>query len=194
MGIAIQQTFGIGLGFNFEHTKKLEENEKPSLRRLQARAAKSAIRRVQALYDPEGARKELDKISDPKKRNKRANELRDNTESEVTLIAKRLCDLVPTGLSKEFEKGTHIQQYRQKQFVRTSSHEYIMQDPIDDTAAVIKSLRSSTAKNDNTSGSNDETADVEKDDEFIEAYEAYLKEQEQKKGSDDDNETTTLLA
>jgi hypothetical protein len=194
MGIAIQQTFGIGLGYNFEHTKKLEGNEKPSLRRLQARAAKSAIRRVQELYDPEGARKELEKISDPKKRDKRAKELRDNPEKEVKSIAKRLGDLVPTGLSKDFDKGTHIQQYRQKQFVKTSSHEYIMLDPIEDAAAVYKRPRSSAANKDTTSDSNDETADAEKDDEFVEAYEAYIKQQQQKKGSDDDDDTTTILA
>jgi hypothetical protein len=148
------------------------------------------------LYDAEGARKELEKISDPKKRNKRKKELRDNTENEVKLIAKRLGDLVPTGFSKEFEKRSHIQQYRQSSFVKASSHEYIMQDPIVDAAAVGEILRSSASNKDGTSDSNDETADADKGDEFIEAYAAYIEQHQQKKSSDDDDDddTTTLLA
>jgi hypothetical protein len=160
---------------------------------LQARAAKSAIRRAQELYDAEGARKELDMISDPKKRNRRAKELRETTENEVELIAKRLSDLVPTGFSKEFENRSHIQQYRQQNFVKTSSHEYVMQDPIDDAAAVDKLFRSRAANKVGTSESEDETADADKDDEFIEAY--IKQQQQQNKGSDDDgdDDTTTLL-
>jgi hypothetical protein len=194
MGVAIQQAFGIGLGYNFEHTKKLEKDEKPSLRRLQARAAKSAIRRLQELYDAEGAKKELDKISDPKKRDKRAKELRESTENEVKLIAERLSDLVPTGLSKEFDNRTHIEQYRQANFVKASSHEYIMLDPMVDAAGLAENLRSGAANKDGTSDSHNVTADADRDDEFVEAYEAYLKQQQQKKGSDDDDNTTTLLA
>lgn len=71
-----------------------------------------------------------------------------------------------------------------------------MQDPIVDAAAVGEILRSSASNKDGTSDSNDETADADKGDEFIEAYAAYIEQHQQKKSSDDDDDddTTTLLA
>ena len=64
MGVTVQQTFGIRLGFNFDYDMPLEPGERPTLRRLQARAVKSAIRRVKELYDAEEAAVTLDKIED----------------------------------------------------------------------------------------------------------------------------------
>jgi hypothetical protein len=44
LGIAFQQTFGIGLSFDFDHDSLLKSGEHPSVHRLRARCAKSAIK------------------------------------------------------------------------------------------------------------------------------------------------------
>jgi hypothetical protein len=49
LGVALQQTLNVGLGFNFDYQTPLKSDEKPSLRRLQARAAQSAVQRIQQL-------------------------------------------------------------------------------------------------------------------------------------------------
>lgn len=51
LGIAFHRTFGIGLSFDFDHDTKLEDGEMPSVHRLRARAAKSAIKRYHQLPD-----------------------------------------------------------------------------------------------------------------------------------------------
>lgn len=117
---------GIGLGFNFDHMSELDESEQPSTRRLQARAAKSAIRRVQELFDAESASAELDKISDPSARDKKAAELRQAVEAEIQFLARRLSDLIPTDGSLNTRADDKVQQYDSGSFTRTSSHEYIM--------------------------------------------------------------------
>ncbi len=57
LGIALQQTFGIGLSFDFDHDTKLIEEESPSVHKLRARAAKSAIKRFHDI--PDIVRREL---------------------------------------------------------------------------------------------------------------------------------------
>ena len=44
LGMALQQTFGIGLSFDFDHDSLLKSGEQPSVHRLRARCAKSAIK------------------------------------------------------------------------------------------------------------------------------------------------------
>lgn len=44
LGIAFQQTFGIGLSFDFDHDSLLKSGKQPSVHRLRARCAKSAIK------------------------------------------------------------------------------------------------------------------------------------------------------
>jgi len=51
LGIALHQTFGIGLSLDFDHGTKLVDGEMPSVHRLRARAAKSAIKRYHQLPD-----------------------------------------------------------------------------------------------------------------------------------------------
>jgi hypothetical protein len=95
--VAVYRALGIGLGFNFDHMRTLKDGEKPSLRRLQARAAKSAVRRLQELYGPQA----LEKASEErqKMREKRIRE----DEREVKYIAKRLSNLLPAGPDSEFD-------------------------------------------------------------------------------------------
>ena len=136
LGVAVQQTLGSGLGFNFDHDTPLKKGQTPSLRRLQARAAKSAIRRVQELYDADAAAKELAAIADPKERQARALKLRQETQQEIETLAQRLTDLVPSdnGPSTEFKDRFLMQRYKRTQaanFVRVSSHEFRALDPID---------------------------------------------------------------
>jgi hypothetical protein len=97
LGVAVQQTFGIGLGFKFDHTAPLKEGQRPSPRRLQARAAKSAIRRVQELYDAQQENEEeSDRLHDEAKTKRRQEEI----EEEKKLLARRLTDLIPVGRSR----------------------------------------------------------------------------------------------
>lgn len=44
LGIAIHQTFGVGMSLDFDHSSSLRTGEEPSIHRLRARAAKSAIK------------------------------------------------------------------------------------------------------------------------------------------------------
>ena len=60
LGIALQQTFGIGLSLDFDHSSKLNEGEAPSVHRLRARAVKSAIKRYNEI--PDIVRAEFDQI------------------------------------------------------------------------------------------------------------------------------------
>lgn len=83
-----------------------------SIRRLQSRAAKSAIRRVNDIYNTERAVTELNKITDPSERKKRAILFQEEAETEVKRLAGLLTDLVPTDLSwDESESPLQIQQY-----------------------------------------------------------------------------------
>lgn len=136
MGVAVHQTFGIGLGFNFDHMSKLKENEYPSTRRLQARAAKSAIRRAQDIYDSVGAKSKLDEIEDPEERRQQAVQMRQETEDEISFLAERLSQLIPTDLSLDDRRNTRIQQYAPTDYVKTSSNEYV------NRSRAIETLRS----------------------------------------------------
>ena len=49
MGIALQQTLGIGQDFNFDHDSLPKEGEEPSVHRLRARLVKSVIYRYQRI-------------------------------------------------------------------------------------------------------------------------------------------------
>jgi Skp family chaperone for outer membrane proteins len=85
----------------------------PSIRRLQSRAAKSAIRRVTDIYNAERAEAELNQIADPVQREQRASALRQEPEMEIKQLADRLTDLVPTDLSwDESESDLRLEQYQ----------------------------------------------------------------------------------
>ncbi len=128
--MAVQQTFGIGLGFGFDHMRPLAPGETPSTRRLQARAAKSAIKRAQEIYDPTATRQVLDAIHDPVERNRKATELRQQAEQEIQYLASRLSELIPTDPSPDIRNSkTRVQQYAPNDFVRTSKNELVLIRP-----------------------------------------------------------------
>lgn len=171
MGVAVQQALGIGLGFNFDHMRTLEADEKPSIRRLQARAAKSAIRRVQELYDADAASKELDNIDDPEERDRRAKALREKTAIEIKYLANRLTDLVPTSYSGEFDDSERIDQFRDRRYKRTSSHEYTIDSLVDAVPFTGHSRKKSRDGQDKESKHRDPE---EFDKEFMEEYLKHL--------------------
>lgn len=138
LGIAIQQTFGIGLGFNFDHMTKLKKNEIPSIRRLQARAAKSA------LY--------------------RANQIRNhtNTFDEMEWMTSRLTELVPNDMSLANTCNTTIEQFYDydDDYERASSNEYVIRprtrkDSSQAIERLMKQYYTSTIRK-NTEGNNDD--------------------------------------
>ncbi|CAJ1930277.1 unnamed protein product [Cylindrotheca closterium] len=137
LGVAVQQALGIGLGFNFDHSRPLEPGEKPSIRRLQARAAKSAVRRVQELYNAEAASEKLDQIEDPDERDRMAKAFREKTEIDIKYLANRLTELIPNSYSGEFDDFGEIEQFRDtRRYKRASSHEYTFENLVDTESLV----------------------------------------------------------
>lgn len=131
MGVAVQQTFGIGLSFGFDHDRKLKPGETPSTRRLQARAAKSAIKRAQEIYDAATSKQMLDGIDVPAKRKIKAAELRKQSNEEMQYLATRLSELVPTNPcpTDVHSKPTKVEQFTKNEYVRTSKNELVIKQP-----------------------------------------------------------------
>lgn len=172
--------------------RPLEPDEKPSVRRLQARAAKSAIRRVQEIYDAQSAREKLDRIEDPDERNRMARALREETEIEIKYLANRLTELVPNSYSSEFDDGLlEVQQLRDtRRYKRTSSHEFTI-DSLEDTATALKGVKipnfdSRVDELDKSSSNSDLIKEF--DDDFLESYLEHL----ENKDSDDSDESMVL--
>lgn len=94
LGVAIQQTFGIGLGFADGHMEPLPTDSDPSPRRLQARAAKSAILRLQEIYDT-AMKIDLDSITNYNERERVKIELRRREEAEKLYLARQMTELIP---------------------------------------------------------------------------------------------------
>lgn len=100
LGVAIYKAFGIGIGYNFDHMSELQEGEEPSARRLQARAAKSALRRYNELNDAEQALiAKIDKLEDREEKD-RHQKLLDKSkkafDEEIEYLAGKLKELIPT--------------------------------------------------------------------------------------------------
>jgi len=100
LGVAIYKAFGIGIGYNFDHMSELREGEEPSARRLQARAAKSALRRYNELNDAEQTLiAKIDKLEDPDEKDlyqKLSNKSKKAFDEEIEYIADKLEELIPT--------------------------------------------------------------------------------------------------
>ena len=165
--------------------RPLGPDEKPSIRRLQARAAKSAIRRVQQLHDADAARKELDRIKDPVERDRRAKAHREQNAMEIKYLAKRLTDLVPTSHSAEFDDFGRIDQLRDRRYKRTSSHEYTIERLVDD-ASLLGVKRNRDDWEDGDSQKGDPVQEFDKN--FTEAYLEHL----ENRYPDDDDESIVL--
>lgn len=119
LGVAVYRTLGIGLGFEFDHMSKLNDTEVPSIRRLQSRAAKSAIKRVNELYRNATVTPELDQIADPDERQKQASIIQQDIDDEIKSLADRLASLVPNDLSSD-EPDVTVEQYNLDTPKRTS--------------------------------------------------------------------------
>jgi hypothetical protein len=141
LGIAIQQTLGIGLGYNFDHMSQLKKGEVPSPRRLQARAAKSALRRAQVLLDIEQTKDILDNCSIVQDQDVKSTKLRDGAKHELKYLADRLTELVPNdrSLSSPYNDennpnryDTKIEQYNSYgNYERTADNEYTVKSSTD---------------------------------------------------------------
>ena len=210
MGVAVYKSLGIGLGFNFDHMSELMPGEQPTTRRLQARAAKSAIHRVKELYNAENAQEVLSRISDPEEREQKKAELRRQTQKEIDLIATRLSDLIPTDMSLDVERKTAVQQFsdNSRDYERTSSNEFRLKSPRYSSATVQDLLKHVQPDEDdrvdylNPSGESKEDRETfeqmseEEEEAFIEAW---LKQREAMKSADtvdddeDENEIRTVL-
>jgi hypothetical protein len=196
--VAVERTLGIGLGFNFKHMKPLAYQDTPSARRLQARAAKSAIHRVLNLYNASAS--ELDGISNYKKRGRRQKELKAETDNEVQYLARKLTELVPTTDSEEFgsEEGSQI--YLLRDYVKTGDNEYKLKQRLPQNESLVPTKPFKDNQIPNTTKITDlkiklgdldeqeENITNQRDGEFIEAY---LK-QKNNVGSDNDEGNTVL--
>lgn len=197
MGIAVYKSLGIGLGFNFDHMSELKPGDKPSTRRLQARAAKSAVRHVQQLYNVQEAQDVLDKIEDPDERERKKVEMRESTQTEIDTIARRLSELIPTDMVLATERRTSIEQFSESsEYERTSSNEYQLKSPRA-SSPTVRDLLSRTREDDkvdylNPSGDakqdgldDAEPMSQEEEDAFIEAW---IQQRSQNKTSDSASE------
>ena len=80
LGVAVQQTFGIGLSYDFDHLDAPSGGEEASIHHLRARMAKSAVRRKKEL--DRAKEKELDALRRLKE-NVVTDENRDAAEAEL---------------------------------------------------------------------------------------------------------------
>ena len=97
LGVALHQTLGIGLSFNYDHETELKPKESPSIHRLRARAAKSAIARARELYNPILAKEILNSITDEDKQMEVKESLRQQAENEIEYFRSSLKDLLSSG-------------------------------------------------------------------------------------------------
>lgn len=151
----------------------LREGESPSARRLQARAAKSAIRRAQQIYDADAAREELDSIQDPTERSLRQASMRQASQAEMDYIASALSELIPTNsLVATERRTTRIKQFR-KTYKRSSNHEIIIDFADKEGSPSVNSLL-------------ERQDDAMPDDEFVKEW---FRRQQQ----EDDDDSTVLV-
>jgi hypothetical protein len=198
LGVAVERTLGIGLGFNFKHMKPLADQDTPSARRLQARTAKSAIHRVQNLYTASAS--ELDGISNDKKRDRRQKELKAEIDKEVQYLARKLSELVPTTDSEIFGSDEGSQIYLLRDYVKTGDNEYKLKQPLPQNESLVmtKLFKDNQIPNPTKvidlgiklgdSDEQEENISNQRDDEFIQAY----LEQKKNVGSDNDEGNTVL--
>jgi hypothetical protein len=111
LGIAVQQTFGIGLSFDFDHDTPLKEGQEPSIHRLRARAAKSAIKRFQQI--PQELKEKVDGIQDPDEKMKTGLQLMESARLEVREMVHALAELIPTNADAPKDKPFDIETLKQ---------------------------------------------------------------------------------
>ena len=87
------QYIGIGISLDFDHDSRLLKNERPSVHRLRARAAKSVIKSFNAL--PRQVEYLVDNIQDQEEKVKEYNRLLMMKQKEMYLIAREISRLIP---------------------------------------------------------------------------------------------------
>jgi hypothetical protein len=153
----------------------VNSNEAPSIRRLQARAAKSAIRRVNEIYNSTLAQATLDHIVDPTERSEKAFSLRQEAEMEVNRLADRLANLIPTdNLFDVSSSDLKIEQYNSGNYIQSSTHLYTLPSLQTESPALQKLFDEFIVRNYNKSATYDidylnpmGIRDLSSDDEFI---------------------------
>jgi len=111
LGIAVQQTLGIGLSFDFDHDTKLKKGENPSIHRLRARAAKSAVKRFNQIKKE---RKEhIDRTEDARERVKEERRMAELSKQEILYLRNELLELIPTNAASPEGKHLDIETLRQ---------------------------------------------------------------------------------
>lgn len=111
LGIALHQTFGIGLSFDFEHDSKVKEGEMPSVHRLRARAAKSAIKRYYQIPDIVKADLQKNNIEDESILTRRVEEER----VALKLSVVKLLTLIPSNSPSPEGKDLDVLSMRQSE-------------------------------------------------------------------------------
>jgi len=94
LGIAFQQTFGIGLSFDFDHNSKLEKGKSASVHRLRARAAKSAIKEYNDIAQI--VEKQVQSIADDGERAVAYEKLMKEKKEDMMQVAMEISKLIPT--------------------------------------------------------------------------------------------------
>ncbi|GAX26256.1 hypothetical protein FisN_16Lh086 [Fistulifera solaris] len=143
LGVAVYKTLGIGLGFNFDHMN--ESSDIPETRRLQARAAKSAVRHVQDLY---GLSAEvLKQLPDGEEKIQKTMELKHQIEQETESLAKQLSELIPTDRALRLN-DVKLEMYS-REYKKVSSTEMVLveQEPSPSSSPVSQRLLESMKTN-----------------------------------------------
>lgn len=160
-----------------------------STRRLQARAAKSAVRRVQDMYkNTAEATRELDKtVTDRAERNRIVEAMKQQNENEIQFLREKLTELIPTDKSILEEFGDGAGRIEQNQLNKLTMlrqpQSYVVQNLLDDsnsdmtantTAISSLSPRPSSSEGDGkayeTSSDNDSDDEDNDDNEFIQEF------------------------
>ena len=113
LGIALQQTFGIGLSFDFDHDVKLRQGATLTVHRLRARAAKSAIKRYNRI--PDIIKEEVENIADDVERENLAKNRIDEERTQLKVSVNRLLSLIPTNAPAPEGKNLDVLSMRQSE-------------------------------------------------------------------------------
>ena len=136
LGEAVQQRLGVGLAFgSWDHNKRLEKCEQPTTRRLHARAAKSALKRINYLWQDFTVQKKqiTNDVKDSSEREEKIREMEQKIKDEAKYWGKRLLDLLPTDCPEGAENPLMIQgPSQERKFIKGENNELILIDPVDE--------------------------------------------------------------
>lgn len=181
------------------------ESEIPVTRRLQARAAKSAIKRVRDLYNAEAAREEVDSIRDPEECDKRKVEQRRKADEEIQQMARRLTELIPTDLSLSNQENGRVEQfYHVQDFKRVSRNELVLPFSLGDMKSPASQSYFSAISNDKSEDAlsyeieylnpmGNTTSSEAGVDEFIEAWKRQMAGSNTSSNENDEDAIDTVL-